>query len=44
MFSMRLMQVLISLPNLWHVLKDRLICNLFANIVNLLHECTVYKV
>ena len=37
-------QVLISLPNCRHVLIDRLIRNLFANIVNLLHYCTVYKV
>ena len=29
--------VLISLPNFRHVLIDRLICNLYANIVNRLH-------
>ena len=42
--SIRPMQVLISLPNFRHVLIDRLICNLLANIVNQLHYCTVYKV
>jgi len=34
----------VSLPNCRHVLIDHLIRNLFVNIVNLLHYCTVYKV